>query len=177
MDDLDPFAAERILGEYPELLDHWRQEMSRPDRDDHYRDSGMRRMHDPVYLAEVVRQHRLLTEGRAIGPDEKLARRCDEIVASYPPVRDQRKRHLTDPWMRARVEPERIAKLYDPEYLQRWVDARRRSDDPFSEKSLRLQRFVEAAKAGGVITQTDIATGEVLDQWEVGPRPGQRPLN
>jgi hypothetical protein len=177
MDDLDPTPAERVLGAYPDLLDQWRHEMARPDRDEHYGASRLREMHDPSYLREVIRQYRLLTEGSAGRPDEKLARRCDEIVASYPAVRDQRKRHLTDPWMRARVEPDQIAKLYDPEYLQRWVDARRRSDDPFSEKSLRLQRFVEAAKAGGVITQIDVATGEVLDQWEVGPQPGHRPLN
>jgi hypothetical protein len=177
MADLDPAVAERILGEYPELLDQGRQEMSRPDRDEHYRDSGIRRMHDPHYLRAVVGQYRLLNQQGRGRPDEKLARRCDEIVGSYPPVRDQRTRALTDPWLRARMEPEQIVKLYDPEYLQRWVDARRRSDDPFSEQSLRLQRFVEAAKAGGVITATTTATGEVLDEWEVAPQRSHRPLN
>jgi hypothetical protein len=29
----------------------------------------------------------------------------------------------------------------------------------------------------GAITGTNITTGEVLDEWEVGPQPGQRPLN
>jgi hypothetical protein len=48
MADLDPTVAERILGEYPELLDHWRQEMEQPDPEDRYRIGAMRRMHDPV---------------------------------------------------------------------------------------------------------------------------------
>jgi hypothetical protein len=109
MDDLDPTVAERVLAEYPELLDHWRQEMGRPYRDDYYRDSGMRRMHDPGYLSEVVRQHRWLTEGSAGRPDDKLARRCEEILAVYPPARYERRHQLTDPWFRARVEPKWIA--------------------------------------------------------------------
>jgi hypothetical protein len=75
-DDLDPTVADRILGEYPELLDHWRPEMEHPDPDDPYRIGAMRRMHDAVYLSEVVRQHRWLTEETAARPDEKLARRC-----------------------------------------------------------------------------------------------------
>ena len=54
MDDLDPTVAERVLGEYPELLEQWRREMDRADRDDHYRADGMRRMHDPIYLRNVV---------------------------------------------------------------------------------------------------------------------------
>jgi integrase len=29
----------------------------------------------------------------------------------------------------------------------------------------------------GAITGTNITTGEVLDEWEVGPQPGQRPLD
>ncbi|HJV12810.1 MAG TPA: hypothetical protein VJ625_02875 [Propionibacteriaceae bacterium] len=120
MADLDPTLAERVLGEYPELLDQWRHEMARPDRDEHYRDSGMRRMHDPNYLREVVRQYRLLT-GSGSRPDEKLARRCEEIVATFPPLRDERSNQLTDPWFRARVGPARIAEMYDPEYLERWV--------------------------------------------------------
>jgi len=177
MDDLDPTVAERVLGEYPELLDHWRQEMSRLDRDAHYRDSGMQRMHDPLYLTEVVRQHRWLTEESGNRPDNKLARRCEEIVAAFPPVRDERAGHLTNPWFRARVEPYHIAKLYDPEYLQRWVDARRRAADPFSEPSLRLQRFLDVVQAGGVLTEADIESGEVIDQWKVDPQPGDRPLN
>jgi hypothetical protein len=175
-DDLDPTVAERVLGEYPELLDHWRQEMARPDRDEHYRDSGMRRMHDPIYLAEVVRQHRSFLDGTS-QPDEKLARRCDEIVAAFRPVRDERARHLADPWFRARVEPHHITKLYDPDYLERWVDARRRAADPFSELSLKFRRFIDAASAGGVVTETDIESGEVTDEWQVGPQPGDRPLN
>jgi hypothetical protein len=176
MGDLDPTVAERILGEYPELIEHWRQEMERPDRDEHYRDSGMRRMHDPVYLSEVVRQHRWLTES-AGRPDEKLARRCEEIVAAFPPVRDERASHLADPWFRARVEPYDITKLYDPEYLERWVKARRRVEDPYSEVSLRIEQFIAVASAGGTITVTDIETGEVTDQWEIDPQPGDRPLN
>jgi hypothetical protein len=116
MDDLDPTVAERLLGEYPELLDHWRQEMSRHDRRDHYGDHGLRRMHDPAYLGEVVREHRSLLDGTS-QPDEKLARRCEEIVVTFRPVRDERARHLVDPWFRARVEPYDITKLYDPEYL------------------------------------------------------------
>jgi hypothetical protein len=176
MADLDPTLAERVLGEYPELLDQWRHEMDRPDRDEHYGASGLRRMHDPDYLREVVRQHRWLTVGTIGKPDPKLARRCEEIVAVFPPVRDERMHQLTDPWFRARVEPHYIADLYDPEYLQRWVDARRRSADPFSQESLRFERFMDVASAGGVITETD-AGGEVLDQWEVDAQRVDRPLN
>ena len=95
----------------------------------------------------------------------------------YPPVRDERRFQLTDPWFRAEVKPERLAELYDPEYLQRWVDAWRRAADPFSESSLRVQRFVDVANAGGTFTETDGTTGEILDQWEAGPQPGERPLN
>jgi hypothetical protein len=179
MDDLDPAVAERVLGEYPELLDRWRQEASRPDRDDPYADGWhwRRRLHDPAYLSEVVRQYRFLTEGRGAGPDEKLARRCEEIAAVYGPVHDERTEVLTDPWVRAHAGPKRIAELYDPEYLQGYVDARRRAADPFSEMSIRVREFVEVARLGGVITETDIATGEVLDQWEVSPKPGDRPHN
>jgi hypothetical protein len=176
-DDLDPTVAERILGGYPELLDHWRQEMERPDLDDPYRIGATRRMHDPVYLSEVVRQHRWLTEETAARPDEKVARRCEAIVATFPPVRDERREQLTDPWVRAKVGPERIAELYDPEYLQRWVKARRGAADPYSEESLRFDQFIAVASKGGVLTATDIQTGEVVDQWEVGPQPGERPLN
>ena len=75
------------------------------------------------------------------------------------------------------LEPYHIAKLYDPEYLQRWVEARRRTADPFSEPSLRLQRFLDVVQAGGVLTETDIESGEVIDQWDVDPQPGDRPLN
>jgi hypothetical protein len=148
MDDLDPAVAEQILGEYPELLDHWRQEMEHPDPDDSYRIGAKRRMHDPVYLSEVARQHRWLTDETARRPDEKLARRCDEIVATFPPVRDERKRQITDPWIRAEVGPERIAQLYDPEYLQRWVNARRKATDPFSKESLRFDQFMAIASMG-----------------------------
>jgi hypothetical protein len=176
-DDVDPAVAERILGEYPELLDYWRQEMEQPDPDDPYRIGAMRRMHDPVYLSEVVRQHRWLTEEIASRPDEKLARRCEEIVATFRPVGDERREQLTDPWIRAKVGPHRIAELYDPEYLQRWVSARRRATDPYSEESLRVDQFIAVASAGGTITVTDIETGEVTDQWEIGPQPGDRPLN
>ncbi len=175
-DDLDPTGAERVLGEYPELLDQWRQEMDRPDRDDHYGPKALRRMHDPVYLAEVVHEHRSLLDGTS-QPDEKLARRCEEIVEAFPPVRDERARQLADPWFRARVEPYHITKLYDPEYLQSYVDIRRRGAEPFSEDSLRFEQFIALASMGGVITETDIATGEVIDQWEIGPQPGDRPLN
>jgi hypothetical protein len=177
MDDLDPTIAERILGEYPELLDHWRREMEQPDPDDPYRIGATRRMHDPAYLSEVVRQHRWLTEESAGRPDEKLARRCKEIAATFPPVRDERKRQLTDAWVRAKVGPERITKLYDPEYLERWINARRSAADPYSEESLRFEQFIAVASAGGVITVTDIETGEITDQWEIGPQPGDRPLN
>ena len=179
MDDLDPTLAERVLGEYPELLDRWRQEASRPDRDDPYVVGWHWRQHllDPAYLSEVVRQHRLLTEGRAARPDEKLARRCEEIAAAYAPVHEERKKVLTDPWVRAHVGPKRIAELYDPELVQRWVDGWRKAADPFSELSLRVKEFVELAGSGGVMTETDIATGEVLDQWEVSLRPGNRPHN
>jgi hypothetical protein len=83
MDDLDPTIAERILGEYPELLDHWRQEMEQPDPDDPYRIGAMRLMHDPLYRSQVVRQHRWLTEEAGGRPDEKLA-----------PIRDERRRQL-----------------------------------------------------------------------------------
>jgi hypothetical protein len=121
-DDLDPTVAERILGEYPELLDHWHQEMERPDRDDHYGPKALRRMHDSVYLAEVVHEPCSLLNGNS-QPDEKLARRCDEIVAAFVPVRDERSRQLADPWYRARVEPYHITKLYDPE-LNRWSASR-----------------------------------------------------
>jgi hypothetical protein len=179
MDDLDPTVAERVLGEYPELLDRWRQEASRPYRDDpyvvgwHWR----RRLQDPAYMSEVVRQHRHLTEGRAARPDEKLARRCEEIAAGYAPVREERTKVLTDPWVRAHVGPRRIAELYDPEYLQRWLKARRRATDPYSEESLRVDQFIAVASAGGTFTVTDIETGEVTDQWEIGPQPGDRPQN
>jgi hypothetical protein len=177
MDDLDPAVAERVLGEYPELLDRWRHEASLPNRNDPYRDGWVRRLNDPAYLSEVVRQHRHLTEGRGARPDERLARRCEEIAAAYAPVAEERTYVLTNPWMRAHAGPKRIAELYDPEYLQRWVDGWRKAADPFSEMSLRVKEFVDVARAGGVFTETDIATGEVLDQWEAGPRPGDRPLN
>jgi hypothetical protein len=176
-DDLDPTVAEQILGEYPELLDHWQQEMEHPDPVDPYRIGAKRLMHDPVYLGEVARQHRWLTDEAAGRPDEKLARRCDKIVATFPPVRDERKEQLTDPWIRAYVGPEKIAKLYDPEYLQRWVRIRRKGADPFSKENLRIEQFIALASAGGTITVTDIATGEVTDEWEVGPQPGDRPLS
>jgi hypothetical protein len=172
-DDLDPAVAERALGEYPELLDYWRQEMKRPDRDDHYGPKALRRMHDPVYLGEVVREHRSLLAGTN-QPDERLARRCEEIVATFPPVRDERARQLADPWFHARVEPYHVTKLYDPEYPQRHVDIRRKGADPFSEESLRFEQFMAIASMGAVITETDIATGEVTDQWEIGPQPGDR---
>lgn len=133
-------------------------------------------MHDSVYLAEVVREHCSLLNGNS-QPDEKLARRCDEIVAAFVPVRDERSRQLADPWYRARVEPYHITKLYDPEYLQRYVDIRRRGADPFSEDGLRFEQFMAIASMGGTITVTDIATGEVTDEWEIGPQPGDRPLN
>ena len=42
-------------------------------------------------------------------------------------MRDERARQLADPWFRARVEPYHITKLYDPEYLQSYVDIRRRA--------------------------------------------------
>jgi hypothetical protein len=100
-----------------------------------------------------------------------------EIVAAFSPVRDERREQLTDPWIRAKVGPDRIAKLYDPEYLQRWVNARLRAADPFSEESLRVDQFMAVASAGGEIIVTDIETGEVTDQWEIGPQPGDRPLN
>jgi len=97
MDDLDPTIAERILGEYPELLDHWRQEMEQPDPDDPYRIGAMRLMHDPLYRSEVVRQHRWLTEEAGGRPHEKLARRCEEIAATFAPIRDERRRQLQIP--------------------------------------------------------------------------------
>jgi hypothetical protein len=150
--------------------------MEQPDPDDPYCIGAKRRMHDSGYLSEVARQHRWLTEEPAGRPDDRLARRCEEIVAVFPPIRDERTHQLTDPWFRARVEPHYLAELYDPEYLQRWVDARRRSADPFSQESLRFRRFMDVASAGGVLTETD-AGGEVLDQWEVGPQPGDRPLS
>jgi hypothetical protein len=107
MDDPDPTIAERILGEYPELLDHWRQEMEQPDPDDPYRIGAMRLMHDPLYRSQVVRQHRWLTEEAGGRPDEKLARRCEEIAETFAPIRDERRRQLTDPWVRANVGAER----------------------------------------------------------------------
>jgi hypothetical protein len=36
-------SAERILGEYPELLSYWRQEMTNPDREEKYGVGGVRR--------------------------------------------------------------------------------------------------------------------------------------
>ena len=38
-------------------------------------------------------------------------------------------------------------------------------------------RPVDVANAGGTFTETDGTTGEILDQWEAGPQPGERPLN
>jgi hypothetical protein len=101
MDDLDPTVAERILGEYPELLNYWRREMTNPDREEKYGVGGVRRMHNPAYLQKVVYQHRWLTDGPGDRPDPKLARRCEEIVATCPEYRDERARALSDPWTRA----------------------------------------------------------------------------
>jgi hypothetical protein len=75
------------------------------------------------------------------------------------------------------VEPYHLATLYDPEYLQRWVDARRRAADPFSGLSLRLQRFMDVVQGGCVLTESDIESCEVIDEGDVDPQAGDRPLN
>jgi site-specific recombinase XerD len=51
-DDLDPTVAERILGEYPELLSQWREQVAAYKREQ--RDYELERAHNPVYLDAVV---------------------------------------------------------------------------------------------------------------------------
>ena len=84
-DDLDPTVAEQVLGDYPELLDQWRQKVAEYAQKPN--DYSLWMAHQPEYLELVLQQHRWLTEGPGGPPDPKLERRCQEIVAPYPPYK------------------------------------------------------------------------------------------
>src|SRR3954471_19219452 len=92
--DLDPDVPREILEPYPPLWEYWQREMSAPGRDKKYGSGGMKEMHDPVFLREVVRQHRWLTEGPGDQPDPALKQQLDEILEPCPEVREERERQL-----------------------------------------------------------------------------------
>jgi hypothetical protein len=131
MGDLDPTVGERLLGEYPKLLDQWRRRINEYAQEPS--DYGLWRAHQPKYLERVVQQHRWLTEGPGDSPDPKLARRCEEIVARDPAVQQERAEALADPWWRAAAVGDggkMIIEFYDPDYLERLVERRQRTDNP-----------------------------------------------
>jgi hypothetical protein len=172
MDDLDPTVAERIFGEYPQLLDQWRQKVAVYAKEN--RRYELLRAYEPLYLEAVVRQYRWLAEGPGDSPDPKLVRRCEEIVASHAGVQKERAEALTDPWWRAAavaVGGKMIAEFYDPEYLEGLVERRRRTDNPFSEESLTLDRLATAIERGGTVTLTEIESGQVVDSWHLPGDP------
>jgi hypothetical protein len=174
MDDLDPTVAEQILGEYPELLEQWRETVRQCRADLPAREYELKRAHLAYYLQLVVRQHRWLTEGPGDCPDPKLAQRCEEVVADYPPVRDERAAMLVDPWWRASASTDGgwlLAELYDPDYLERYVRARREGADPFSKSNIEYQEFSDALKTASEVTVTDLRTGESWVEQREPVRP------
>jgi hypothetical protein len=172
-DDLDPTVAERILGEYPELLDQWCEQVAEFAQKPN--DYSLWMAHQPEYLDLVVQQYRWLTEGPGDSPDPKLERRCREIAARHPVVQKEREESLADPWWRAAViagGSKMITEFYDPEFLEGVVKWRREvADNPFSEKNLHLDRLITALEHGGTITLTEIKSGRVVDQWEAPGDP------
>jgi len=168
--DLDPDAARAILEPYPELWEHWQREMFDPDREQKYGSGGVREMHDPIYLREVVRQHRWLTEGPGDRLDPRLARRLEEILQRCAEVRDERARQLSSPWVRALCNT-LVTEWHDPDFVGRRVEAALNPSDPFSPDRLRVQTFVALVKAGATVTVTNMATREEVDRWR---RPASR---
>jgi len=146
--DLDPDAARAILEPYPELWEHWQREMHNPDREQKYGSGGVREMHDQVFLREVVRQHRWLTEGPGDRPDPALKRRLDEILEPCPKIREKRERSLANPW--ARAIGDMVAYWHDPEIMARQVNRALHPPDPFSPNEIRMRHIIELLKSGEV---------------------------
>ncbi len=62
--------AERVLGEYPELLDYWRQ-MEHPDRDDHYGVTSPATMAYMTTETGVVTMIIMVLDAKRVAPDGK----------------------------------------------------------------------------------------------------------
>ena len=60
---LDRSEPERMLSPYPELWREWQRRMDHPDALKNHWTGGIRAMHDPRFLRDVVNQYRHITEG------------------------------------------------------------------------------------------------------------------
>jgi hypothetical protein len=165
LDDLDPSIAEEILSPYPELWQQWKANVYRPDVLKHLGSGGLKRYHSPVFLRELVRQHRWLTDGPGDQPDPALEARCEAIAATWPGYAERRRQDLNDPWWRAApFGSRRIAEEYDPEHLERMIAGWRESADPYSEKSIKWREMKAMLRAGATLSLVDSETGEELSR-------------
>jgi hypothetical protein len=64
-----------------------------------------------------------------------------------------------------------MAELYDPEYIEQAVHHRHRTDNPFSEENLKLDRLVEAIERGGDTMLIENKSGRAVASWHIPGEP------
>lgn len=99
------------------------------------------------------------------------------LNADWTGWRDIWLERLSDPsWLRDL--PGRIPGYLDVANLQKIIAGRERLSNPFDPDNLRLDRFIEACKAGGEFVTENIHTGEVERRWTLPGSPqGAAPSN